>query len=329
MNGQNRAQIPPPHRLVGRGEAWALVGALFYALNNVFSGMATRAYPLNSFLGAALRALPMLVVSLVFGFVVRHGAARTASPIAERRVFGSLVVSGLLVYVIGGPLLFTALREGGVPITTPIIGTQVLWSAIIAAAWLKQPLNGRMVIGMIAGVVGVTVLTLGRAGVAQMGPRWWLAVPYALGAALSWSSSAVVVASAMERGVDRFQVLAISALTGVLGLNACLWLTGDLGVWVQTPPRVLLQVIVAGVLGMAGLLSFTSALSMTTVASANALNSLQVGLAPLIAWLLVGEALNAAMAAGIVLVMAGVIVVQVSKPARTAGQDANSGAKRG
>jgi len=116
-----------------------------------------------------------------------------------------------------------------------------------------------------------------------------------------------VVASAMERGVDRFQVLAISALTGVLGLNACLWLTGDLGVWVQTPPPVLLQVIVAGVLGMAGLLSFTSALSMTTVASANALNSLQVGLAPLIAWLLVGEALNAAMAAGIVLVMGGVI----------------------
>lgn len=305
---------PWPRAVVGRGEVYALLGALAYALNNVLSGMATRNYPLNHFLGAASRAMPMLLVTLVLGFGPKRNRSKSWSAIGDWRTVASLLVIGLLVYVVGGPLLFAALREGGVLVATPVVGTQVLWSAVIAALWLRQPLNRRMALGMVIGVLGVSLLTLGRTGSVQFGPRWWLALPYSLGAALSWASSAVLSARAMERGIDRYRLLAISASAGVLGLNAVLWARGELGVWVETPPAVLLQVLIAGVMGMAGLMSFTAALGLTTVASANALNSLQVGLAPLIAWLVMGEAMNVPMAAGILFILIGVITVQVSRP---------------
>jgi drug/metabolite transporter (DMT)-like permease len=58
------------------------------------------------------------------------------------------------------------------------------------------------------------------------------------------------------------------------------------------------------------LVSITTALSLTSVASATTLNSLQIGLAPLFAWLFLGEQLGLWMAVGILLIASGVIIVQ-------------------
>jgi drug/metabolite transporter (DMT)-like permease len=57
-----------------------------------------------------------------------------------------------------------------------------------------------------------------------------------------------------------------------------------------------------------------SSLAHTTVASAKALKSLRVGLAPLISWIWMGETMSAWMGFGIALIMIGVMVVQVTKP---------------
>jgi uncharacterized membrane protein len=108
--------------------------------------------------------------------------------------------------------------------------------------------------------------------------------------------------------------LTVSVLTGAITLNGYLLATGDIGLYLTTPRAIMAAAIIAGVLGMAALVSLTTALSLTTVASANALNSLQVGLAPLIAWLLLGEGMNTWIALGILLIMGGVIVVQIAKP---------------
>jgi drug/metabolite transporter (DMT)-like permease len=299
---------------MGRGELWAFAGALFYALSNVFSGAATRGYALNPLLGAGMRALPTLFLCLALGWGARSRKATMTSPLADWRIFGALAASGLAVFVSGGTLLFMALRLGGVVVTTPVTGTQVLWSAVIAAVLLHQPLNRRMALGMLVSIGGVSLLALGSGGAWTFSPRWWLAVPFASATALSWALSGVFVAYVLGRGVDRFQAMALSSLIGVLCINAILWLGGNIGVYSTTPQTVLWRLLIAGALGMAGLLSFISALAHTTVASANALNSLQVGLAPLISWICLGESINLSMGLGIALIMAGVIMVQVTKP---------------
>lgn len=302
------------HRLrLGRGEFWALAGALFYSLSNVFTGVAVRGAELNYLVGVSLRILPMLVLSIVAIWLRKDRQSNSISLLSHGRVLATLVASGLLTYTIGSPLLFAALRYGGVLVSSPITGTQVLWSAIFAALLLRQPFNRRMALGMLASLVGVVLLTVGRSGSLDLPPHWWLAVPYATGSAFSWALSGVLMSYAMQRGVDRFRALNISVLTGAITLNGYLLLTGDIGLYLSTPWNIMASAALAGVLGMVGLFSLTSALALTTVASASTLNSLQVGLAPLIAWLFLGEGMNQLMALGILLIMGGVIVVQVSK----------------
>ena len=301
---------------LGQGEAWALAGALFYALSNVFTAVAVRGHELNYWLGVSLRAIPTLLLGLALWPSARRRDPAAVSPLADWRLLVALIASGLLNFVIGSPLLFAALAQGGVLVASPITGTQTLWSATIAALLLHQPLNRRMTLGMLVSAAGVALLTLGHSSGVALLPRWWLAVPYATGTAASWALAGVLIAYALQRHVDRFQALAVTVLTGAACVNGYLLLTGRLGLYLTTPGPLMWKVVVAGALGAAGLISFTTALGLTSVASANALNSLQVGMAPLIAWLFVGEAMNGWMGLGILLIMFGAMVVQLAKQGR-------------
>jgi len=52
----------------------------------------------------------------------------------------------------------------------------------------------------------------------------------------------------------------------------------------------------------------------TTLASAGTLSSLQVAIAPLLAWLLFGNKVNLMYIVALLLILGGVIIVQRSKP---------------
>jgi len=293
-----------------KGESWALVAALSYALNNVFTGVAVQGNDLNYLVGVTLRATPTLVFAAAVGWGARRRNPQALSPLSDWRALAALIGYGLLTFVIGGPLYFGALREGGVVVASPITGTQVLWGALIAALFLREPFTWRMAAGMLVSVSGIALLSLGKSGGLELSQGWWLAIPAAAGAALCWSLSGVLIAYTMRRGVDRFQALSIAVLVGLVGVNACLLVGGDLGAYAATRSELALSVFTAGLFGTVALVSMTSALAFTSVASANAINSLQVGLAPLMAWLFVGEGMNAPMSVGILLIMVGVVVVQ-------------------
>ena len=308
MHRQGRSSVRRVR--LGKGELWALGAALSYALNNVFTGVAVWGYDLNYMLGVGLRALPTFLFTLAMGWGARRRNPNVVSPLGDWRLMTALVGNGLLTFMIANPLLFAALHEGGVLVASPITGTQVLWSALIAALFLHEPFNRTMAVGMVVSIVGVFLLALGRSGGAALSPGWWLAVPYAMGTAFCWSLAGVLITYAMRRGVDRFQALTVALLTGIVSLNAYLLLTGKIGLYVTTSRALLFTVLIAGLFNSVALISITSALSLTSVASANALNSLQVGLAPLIAWAFIGERMNLLMGLGILLVMGGVVVVQ-------------------
>lgn len=297
----------------GRGEVWALGSALAYALNHVFLGVAVRGHGLNNVVVSSLQALPTFLFALVAGWGARRRTPGVVSPLADAKLAGALVGTGLLLFAVANPLLFAALDAGGVLVTSPVTGTQVLWSALLAALLLREPVNRAMARGMVVSLVGVFLLGLGQSGGVALPPRWWLALPCAAGTAFCWALAGVLMTYAMRRSVDRFQALTVIQLTGIVVLNAYLLLAGDVGLYVATPPLLLLGVLVAGLFSMVALISYTSALSLTSVVSASTLNSLQVGLAPLIAWAFVGEKMNGLMGLGILLILGGVIVVQRAK----------------
>jgi drug/metabolite transporter (DMT)-like permease len=96
---------------------------------------------------------------------------------------------------------------------------------------------------------------------------------------------------------------------------------GRTHLYASTPQSVLLSAVAAGLFNMVALVAVVTAFSLTSVASASAINSLQVGLAPLLAWAALGERLNITMIAGILLILTGVLVVQRVRATEHAGDD--------
>ena len=296
---------------LGKGEVWALAAALGYALYQVFLGVAMRG-EVNNMVAATVQAIPVLLFATAMGWVINRRGKETTSPFSDWRLIGALVCNGLLLFVIATPLLFESLRKGGVLITSPVSGTQVLFAALLAALLLREPFTRTMALGMVISVAGVFALTVGRSG-ADLSPTWWLAVPYALGTALCWALAGVLLTYTMRRGVDPFQAVAIPTIVGIVALNGYLLVTGQIGLYGETSAEILVSLLVAGVFSAAALISLTMALNLTTVASATTLNSLQVAIAPVIAWIFLGEDLNLAAAVGILIILVGVIIVQRSK----------------
>lgn len=296
---------------LGKGEVWALAAALGYALYQVFLGVAMQG-KVHNMVGATVQAIPVLLFATAMGWIINRRGKETTSPFSDWRLIGALASNGLLLFVIATPLLFAALREGGVLITSPVSGTQVLFGAILAALLLREPFTQTMALGMVISVVGVFVLTAGRSG-ANLSPTWWLAVPYALGTALCWSVAGVLLTYSMRRGVDPFQAVAIPTMVGIAAVNGYLLAKGQVGLYGETDTELLATLLIAGVFSAVALISLTMALNLTTVASAMTINSLQVAIAPVIAWLFLDESLNLVAAGGILLILAGVIIVQRSK----------------
>lgn len=295
---------------INQGELWALGGAFAYALDNVFAAGAVRGSGINTILGAGVRSLPVLVFALLMSLAVNRRSPRALSPFSDWKLVGALVGNGILTFLIGNSFLFAAFHAGGVQIATPVVSTQVLWSALLAALFLREPVNRKMFLGIGISILGIFTLTIGKGLGSNLQPGWWLSVPYALTAAVSWSVSSVLITYVMRRGVDRFQALAVALVVGLVCLNGYLLFAGLINLYTVTPLPLIGKVILAGMFNMVALVCATTALSLTTVASAGVLNSLQVGIAPLIAWAVLGEQMNLEIAAGIVLIILGVIVVQ-------------------
>jgi drug/metabolite transporter (DMT)-like permease len=114
----------------------------------------------------------------------------------------------------------------------------------------------------------------------------------------------------MQRGVDRFTALATAIGSGMVVLNLVLLIGGDIGVYLRTEWRAIAALLTAGAFNAVALISLTTAFSLTSVARASTINSLQNALAPLFAWLFLGEQMNVVTALGITLAAGGVVVVQ-------------------
>ena len=156
---------------LGQGDAWAGVSALSYALTAIFSRVAS--LTTAPFVALALRLLPVLTIAWTQAGRSRQGW-RPLNPAAVTslgwRVLLVLFLGGTLTTVIGTVGYFFALREGGVVLAQPVLATNILWSALVAAVFLKEPLALRMTAGILAAVLGVAVLAYGRSATRSVHP---------------------------------------------------------------------------------------------------------------------------------------------------------------
>lgn len=302
---------------IGAGELWALWSALAYGATNIFVriGIAHT----DPTVGVWLRVAPVTLVTLA---VVLFTARRAQlAPRGKRfigwRDIGLLLAGGTLLYLIGNPLYFQAMALANVIVVTPLIGTQMVWAGLIAALFLGERPSWAVFGGMAVTIAGITVLSLGQGKGGSLGASWAWAIPLGLGAAASWSASSVIAAGVMRRGADRFTNLAVSSLWGSLALGVFLLLSGR-GAGSVGSQQEVMSLLFAGVLNLVAQVTLATALTLTSVASASVISTLQVGLGPLLAAIFLREPLGWQSGAGILLIMGGVMVAQVARARATA-----------
>ncbi len=315
MMSDSTNAVRPRRLALGAGEAWAFGGALGYALTNIFSRVAVAAA--EPFVAPVFRLVPTLAIAWMQ--VVRSKARwstlrPSAADFVGWRAVAILCLGGLLGSTIGTLTFFFALKVGGVVLTAPVLATNILWSALIAALFLKERLNRWMVAGMVVAVVGVALLGYSRSQGSAVAPEALAAIPLALVTTLGWASSANCTRYALTRGVDKYLAIALSQTFGVAMLIVVLFALGRGALLWTTPLDAIGLVLLAGILSAAALICDAHALSLTTVASALTISLgtnpiLSIGLAVLF----LGEELKTLMAVGAVLTLAGVLFVQLSK----------------
>lgn len=304
------------HVHLGKGEIWALISAFAYGADNVFAsrGVTSDGQGLDPVIGVVLRATPIMLFTLIMSFFMYKRDPEAVSVFSSWKYFLFVVSHGLLTFVIGNTLLFNAFRTGGVMVTTPLLGTNVLWGALIAAFVFREVLNKRMLLGIFISIAGVFVLRLGQNTNITLPENWIFAVPLAIGAAFCWALGGVFITNATRNKVDRFQALAVSLIFSLIVLNTYLAITGKISQYWTAPFALIGNVLFAGVFNTVALVGVTTAMMYTTLASAGTLSSLQVAIAPLLAWLLFGEEVNFMYIVALMLILFGVIIVQRSKP---------------
>ncbi|MGH2592831.1 MAG: DMT family transporter, partial [Anaerolineae bacterium] len=214
---------------------------------------------------------------------------------------------------IGTVAFFYALQAGGVVLTVPVLATNILWSAIIAALFLKERLTAQMVVGIVAAVSGVALLGYGRSAGNEVLPGALAAIPLALVTALSWATAANCTRYALTRGVDKYLAIALSQTCGLVLLVGILFAVGRGALLWTTALSAIGLFLLAGLLSAVALICDTHALSLTTVASVLTISGTNPVISTILAVVFLGEDLRPLMAIGTFLTVVGVLYVQLSK----------------
>lgn len=297
----------------GRGERWALVAALAYTVVNVM--LRAAAPSIDSALGSLIRLVPVLVVAWVV--VGREGARefRPGQPaFIGWRLISLLLMGGAASFVVGNVLYFGALREGGLGIT--VGGAQagsVLGGLWMGAFLLREAPRRTQVAG--AGVVIVGLVAIGWAQTGDSaGALWWLGLLFALGAGTTYAA-----ANAISRTVQRhrplvFVTLAGSSLGGVIPL-AAIAVARELAApgSVSADPTSVGAVFLAGFANAVALGSLAMAIRHAPIASVTTVTSATIVLSFAASVLIFDESGSPPMIAGMILVVAGILVAQLRR----------------
>lgn len=290
---------------------WAFISMLCHTAISLLVRRATGGGDRS--IAVTLRALPafLLTLGVVLASPHRRGQLTPDSEVfIGWRSIAAILVQALLIFSVGNSLNFEALKYAGVTITAPVSSTSAIFGGLLALMVLKEIFNREMLAGMIVTIVGVFVLAQGQAMGTPVSEHWLRGVAFSLVGAVCASIGGILLTYALRRGADVFVAMLLSTGTAVLSMIIVLGAQGKLVLYWTSPPEVVRDLLLAGVINAVSLLAITQSLALSPWAVVTSITRLGVVLSPLAAVLLLGEHVNAPMLVGILLVVLGVVAVQ-------------------
>jgi len=249
---------------------------------------------------------PLLFLALRFTGVVLPAVFLVPRPSMSWRV---VVAVGLFMSLGQFGLLYTSMDLGMPPgLAALVLQAQVVFTVVIAAAWLRELPSGRQVAGIVVACAGLVVVGIGRGGHVPL-----IALLLCVGGALSWGIGNVVARRSAAPTSNGLSLVVWSSLVvPVPAFLLSLWLDGPHAVGTALAglgPQALISTLYTAVLAsLVGYSIFNGLLARYPASSVVPFVLIAPAVAMLSAWAVLGQDPNAAEAVGGVLVLVGVLV---------------------
>ena len=281
---------------LGSAVAWAVTSLLARSLMSELGSVGVNA--IRSTIGG------LLLVAWVLA-TVGAGAFTTISASAWL-LLGLSIVTAI---ALGDTVFFESTRAIGVGRAMTISTTYPLGAAVIAAAFLNEPVTVPIAVGSLVTMAGLVLIV---APWAERAPeeRFWFGVGAAAIASLAWAVSTVLVKPPLsEMGPATAQAIRLPVASMVL------WLTP----WARSVPRtfarssraVHIRLAILGAITSVSSVMFVAGVKHAGVAVASVLSSTAPMFAIPLAVIFFDERLTLRAFAGIVLTLAGIIFLQL------------------
>jgi drug/metabolite transporter (DMT)-like permease len=282
---------------LGSACTWAVTSLLVRTLNPVLGSVAIN----------ALRSTASGVL-LLGAVLLLRGPAALAGISVETLVL--LAVSIIAAIAIGDTVFFDSTRRLGLARGMTVAMTYPLLSAVLAAAFLDEPLSPRLAAGSALTLLGLALIVWDRSGLALPARGWWIGVGGATLAAIAWSVS-VIALKAPLREVDAVtaQAIRLPIAGGLLFMTP--WARGAVSRVRDGERRVVARLALLSILTASSSVMFVAAVKYSGVAVAAVLSSTAPMFALPLGLLFLGERLTAGPIVGTVVAVVGIAVLQL------------------
>jgi drug/metabolite transporter (DMT)-like permease len=269
---------------------------------------------------SCVKAMPTMVLAgIVVWSTRRAGAVALPSP----ALLGALVASGLFVQLGGNVANQWSLTVVGLAMCVPLtFGALIVFGAALGRAWLGERVAPRSAVAIVLLLAAIPILHSGAddahrsvaAAPAGEVPPWLLTL--GVGAAclsgVAYATQAAVIRRVVRGVVPLPLTLLIFSTTGVVCLGVVSLVQAGFDGLLATDPRDLAVMVGAGGFNAVGFFCLSKSLQYASIVRVNALNASQTALAALAGVGLFGEPLTAALLAGVVLTVLGLLLTQRS-----------------
>lgn len=249
---------------------------------------------------------PLLFLALRFTAVVLPAVFLVPRPSAS---WQTVVAVGVFMSLGQFGLLYTSMHLGMPPgLAALVLQAQVVFTVVIAAAWLRERPSVRQVVGILLAGAGLVVVGVGRGGQIPL-----VALLLCLAGALSWGIGNVVARRAAAPTSSGLSMVVWSSLVVPLPLALLsLALDGPAAVGHALAglglEAVASTLYTAGLASLVGYSIFNALLSRYPASAVVPFVLIAPPVAMVSAWLLLGQTPNAAEWAGGLVVLLGVLV---------------------
>jgi DME family drug/metabolite transporter len=293
------------------GTFYGLCSAVIYTAANGFLRSVSGCDPIWV---SAIKAVPTVALMAPWLLISLRRGEGLPSP-----AIWLAIAAGALAGQLGGNISFQfALGQVGLALTVPLsLGGMIVGATLFGRIFLHERISLAAATAVAVLLVAIGVLSLGaeeaRLKVLETAASnpWQLTLGVAAAtfSGLAYAVLNVIIRFTIQRGATLPLTLMTVSTVGFISLTTLAWQRIGVAGMLQTTPRDLTMMLLAGICNAAAFVALTRCLQLTSVVYTNALNAAQAAMAALAGVLIFGEPASTALAAGVALTILGLAIL--------------------